>query len=41
MYNFIQQNYIEVERGIEYMNYGGEVAILTDWWQKDSYTIQK
>ena len=30
MYNFIQQNNIEVEGGIEYMNYGREVAILTD-----------
>ena len=31
MYNFIKQNYIEVERGIEYMNYQREVAILTDF----------
>ena len=34
MYNFMKQNYIEVERGIEYMNYQREVAILTDFWQK-------
>ena len=33
--NFIKQNYIEVERGVEYMNYQREVAILTDFWQKD------
>ena len=31
MYNFIKQNNIEVERGIEYMNYQMEVAILTDF----------
>ena len=31
MHNFMKQNYIEVERGIEYMNYQGEVAILTDF----------
>ena len=34
MYNFMKQNYIEVERGIEYMNYQREVAIFTDFWQK-------
>ena len=34
MYNFMKQNYIEVERGIEYMNYQREVAILTNIWQK-------
>ena len=34
MYNSMKQNYIEVERGIEYMNYQREVAILTDFWQK-------
>ena len=34
MHNFMKQNYIEVERGIEYMNYQREVAILTDFWQK-------
>ena len=34
MYNFMKQNYIEVERGIEYMNYQREVAILTGFWQK-------
>ena len=33
MYNFMKQNYIEVEIGIEYMNYQKEVAILTDFWQ--------
>ena len=32
---FIKQNYIEVERGVEYMNYQREVAILTDFCQKD------
>ena len=36
MYNFMKQNYIEVERGIEYMNSQREVAILTDFWQKTS-----
>ena len=35
MYNFIKQNYIEVEREVEYMNYQKEVAILTDFWQED------
>ena len=30
MYNFIE-NYIEVERGIEYKNSEKEVAILTDF----------
>ena len=34
MYNFIKQNYIKVERGVEYMNYQREVALLTDFWQK-------
>ena len=34
MYNFMKQNYIDVERGIEYMNYQREVATLTDFWQK-------
>ena len=29
--NFIKQNYIEVERGIEYMNDQRGVAILTDF----------
>ena len=31
MYNFIKQNYIEVERGVEYRNYQREVAILIDF----------
>ena len=31
MYNFRKQNYIEVERGNEYMNYQREVAKLTDF----------
>ena len=31
MYNFMKQNYNEVERGIEYINYQKEVAILTDF----------
>ena len=35
MYKFKKQNYIEVERGVEYRNYQKEVAILTDFWQKD------
>ena len=30
MYNFMKQNYIEVERGIGYMNYQREVAIVTE-----------
>ena len=34
MYNFMKQNYIEVERGIQYMNYQREVAILTDFDKK-------
>ena len=34
MYNFMKQNYIEVERGVEYRNYQRESAILTDFWQK-------
>ena len=29
MYNFIKQNYIDVERSVEYMNYQREVAIIT------------
>ena len=33
---FYETNYIEVERGIAYMNYQREVAILTDFWQKNS-----
>ena len=31
MNNFIKQNYIEVERGAEYMNYQREVALLSDF----------
>ena len=31
MYNFIKQNYIEVERGVEYMNYQKGVVILNDF----------
>ena len=34
MYNFMKQIFIDVERGIEYMNYQREVAILTDFCQK-------
>ena len=30
-YNFMRQNYIEVERGVEYINYQREVAIFTDF----------
>ena len=40
MYNFIK-NYIEVERGVEYMDYQREVAKLTDFWQKNGWKIQK
>ena len=29
--NFIKQNYIERERGVEYMNYQRKVAILTNF----------
>ena len=35
MYNFKEQNYIEVERGVEYRNYQREIAILTDFRKKD------
>ena len=31
MYNFIKQNYIEGERGVELTNYQRKVAILTDF----------
>ena len=31
MYTFIKRKYIEVERGVEYINYQSEVAILTDF----------
>ena len=31
MYNFIKQNYTEVERGVEYINCQKEVAILSDF----------
>ena len=31
MYNFKEKKYIEVERGVEYMNHQGEVAILIDF----------
>ena len=31
MYNSIKQNYIEVERGVEYIIYQKEVALLTDF----------
>ena len=41
MYNFMKQNYIKVERGIEYMNYQIEVAILTDFWQKKTAKSSK
>ena len=34
MYNFIKQNYIEVERSVEYTNCQREVAIVTDFGQK-------
>ena len=29
MYNFVKQNYIEVGRGVEYISYPRQVAILT------------
>ena len=35
MYNFMKQNYIEVERGDEHRNYQRKVAILPDFRQKD------
>ena len=35
MYNFMEQKYIEVERGVKYRNYQKETAILTAFWQKD------
>ena len=35
MYNFIEQNYTEVESGVEYINSQNKSAILTDFWQKD------
>ena len=42
MYNFIKkQKYIEIERGVEYMNYQREVAMLTDFGQEDGRKIQK
>ena len=31
MYNFIKQNYIEVERGVVYISYQREVELLTDF----------
>ena len=31
MYNFMKQNYIEVERGVDYRNYQRENAKLTDF----------
>ena len=34
MYNFMKQNNIKVERGVEYRNYQRQVAILTDFGQK-------
>ena len=34
MNNFLKQNYIEVESGVEDMNYEYEVAISTDFWKK-------
>ena len=34
MYNFMEQNYNEVGRSIEYRNYQSKIAILTDE-QKD------
>ena len=34
MYNF-KKNYIDWERGVEFMNYQREVAILADFWQKN------
>ena len=34
MYNLLEQNFIQIVRGIEYMNYQREVAILTNFRQK-------
>ena len=31
MYNFMEQNYIKEERGVEYRNYQREDSILTDF----------
>ena len=31
MYNFMEQNYIEEEKGVEYRNDQREIAILTDF----------
>ena len=36
MYKFTKQNYIEVETGIEDVNYQSEVAILTAFFKKRS-----
>ena len=41
MYNFMKQNYIEVERGVENRNYQREIAILTRFLTKDGSKIQK
>ena len=41
MYNFMKQNYIEVDRGVEYKNYQREISILTRFLQKDGSKIQK
>ena len=31
MYNFITQNYVDIERGVEYINYQRDDAMLTDF----------
>ena len=31
MYNFVKQNYIEVERGVAYTDYQREVVIFTNF----------
>ena len=41
MYNFMNQNYIEVERGVGYRNYQREVAILIDFLNKKAVKRSK
>ena len=40
MYNFFKQNYIGVERGIQYMKYQRKVAILTDFDKKTAESFK-
>ena len=41
MYNFMKQNYIGLERGVEYRNYQREVAILTDFCRLKDLKMKK